>query len=124
MTMKQSMFFLPKVKFCLYYERKIFVSNLATHTIDAFDREGMFLKKIGKKGTGYGEFIRPSGLAIDETGQLVVTDNNGVQVFTSDGKFVTKFGGDVLSCAQGVSVLKDGRIIVTDYLTNQVLIFE
>ena len=108
---------------CLYYERKIFVSNWATHKIDVFDCEGKFLKEIGKQGTGNGEFIYPAGLAIDKTGQLVVTDKNGVQVFTLDGKFVTKFGGDVLSEAFGVSVLKNGCIIVTDCRKSHLLIF-
>ena len=93
--------------------------------IDVFDCEGKFLKEIGKQGTGNGEFIYPAGLAIDKTGQLVVTDKNGVQVFTLDGMFVTKFGDDVLSSnARGVSVLKDGRIIVTDYNEDKLLIFE
>ena len=110
---------------CLYYERKIFVCNRATHTIDVFDCEGKFLNKIGKQGTGNGEFSFPSGPAIDKTGHLVVADDNGVQVFTLDGMFVTKFSSGVLSSAPyGLSVLTDGRVIVTDYDKDQFLIFE
>ena len=109
---------------CLYYDRKIFVSNLATHTIDVFDFKGKFLKEIGKQGTGNGEFSLPSGLAIDKTGQLVVTFINGFQVLTADGKFVAKFGGDVFRGPRGLSVLKDGRYIVTNYLKDEFLIFE
>ena len=109
---------------CLYYERKIFVSNWTIHTIDVFDCEGKFLKEIGKRGTGKGEFSYPSGLAIDKTGHLVVADYNGVQVFTLDGMFVTKFGSNVIEDPRGVSVLKDGGIIVTDLKTCQLLIFQ
>ena len=108
---------------CLYYERKIFVSNLATDTIDIFDCEGKFLNELGKSGTRNGEFIEPVGLAIDKTGHLVVTDENGVQVFTFDGMFVTKFGSNVLKDLRGVSILKDGRVIVTDFKKHQLLIF-
>ncbi|KAL9955462.1 hypothetical protein ACROYT_G036790, partial [Oculina patagonica] len=109
---------------CLYHERKIFVSNFATKTIDVFDCEGKFLKEIGTQGTGNGEFSRVAGLAIDKTGHLVVADIKRVQVFTLDGMFVTKIGSDVLGYPQGVSVLKDGRIIVTDFYQDQFLIFE
>ena len=108
---------------CLYYERKIFVSNLATDTIDVFDCEGKFLNEIGKRGTRNGEFIEPVGPAIDKTGHLVVADDNGAQVFTLDGMFVTKFARDVLKDPRGVSVLKDGRVIVTDFKKHQLLIF-
>ena len=110
---------------CLYYERKIFVSNWATHTIDVFDCEGKFLNEIGKDGTGNGEFSYPSGLAIDKTGHLVVADYNRVQVFTLGGMFVTKFASGVLSSAPyGLSVLTDGRVIVPDYDEDQFVIFE
>ena len=108
---------------CLYYERKIFVSNWATHTIDVFDCDGKFFNEIGKRGTGNGEFSYPSGLAIDKTGHLVVADDNGVQVFTLDGMFVTKFASDVIEEPRGVSVLKDGRVIFTDVKKLQLLIF-
>ena len=109
---------------CLYYERKIFVCNWTTDRVDVFDCEGKFLNEISKHGPGNGEFRFPSGLAIDKTGHLVVADDNGVQVFTLDGKFVTKFTSDVFSNPYGVSVLKDGRLIVTYCDKNQFLIFE
>ena len=109
--------------YSLYYERKIFVSNGATDTIYVFDCEGKFLNEIGQRGIGNGEFIDPAGLAIDKTGHLVVTDDNGVQVFAFDGMFVTKFGSNVLKDPRGVSVLKDGRVIVTDFNKLQLLIF-
>ena len=103
---------------------KVFVSNLATHTIDVFDCEGKFINEIGKHGTGNGEFSWPAGLAIDKTGHLLVADDNGVQVFTLDGMFVATFASDVLVDPRGVSVLKDGRIIVTNLQTCQLLIFQ
>ena len=97
---------------------------MSTDTIDVFDCEGKFLNEIGKHGTGNGEFSWPAGLAIDKTGHLVVADVNGAQVFTLDGMFVTKFASDVLLNPYGVSVLKDGRVIVTDNDEDQFLIFE
>ena len=109
---------------CLYYDRKIFVSNSYIDTIDIFDCEGKLLKEIGEQDTENGEFLYPSGLAIDKTGHLVVADRNGVQLLTLDGMFVTKFASGVLVDPLCVSVLKDGRIIVNDIGKSQLLIFE
>lgn len=108
---------------CVLYGRKIFVSNWATDAVDVFDCEGKFLKEIGKHGSGSGSFRQPTGLAIDKTGLLVVADENGVQIFTPDGMFVTKFGDDIVSDPYGVSVLRDGRIIVTDGYKGRLFIF-
>lgn len=108
---------------CLYWEGKIFVSNWATNAIDVFGGDGKLLQEIGKQGSGNTEFSRPTGLAIDKTGQLVVADDSGVQVFTLDGMFVTKFGIFVLSNPYGVSVSNSGRIVVSDEDEDQIQIF-
>ena len=43
----------------------------------------MFVKSFGTKGTGPGEFDRPSGVCISPEGAVIVVDfgNNRVQVF-------------------------------------------
>ena len=58
-----------------------------------FDSHGKFLKKWGKAGKGYSEFITPHGLALDAKGRLYVADrvNNRIQIFTQDGKFITEW---------------------------------
>ena len=109
---------------CLYYDGKIFVSNWATQTINVFDCEGNLLDEIGTQGNcGNREFTMPTGLAVDKSGHLFVADLDRVQEFTLDGMFVSEFGGDVLPGPRGVSVLGDGRVIVTDCEKDQVLIF-
>ena len=108
---------------CMYWEGKIFVSNWATNTVDVFDCDGKLLHEIGKQGSGNAKFSRPTGLAIDKTGQLVVADDSRVQVFTTDGMPVTKFGIFVLSNPYGVSVSNSGRIIVSDWDEDQLQFF-
>jgi hypothetical protein len=48
----------------------------------------------GGRGIGPGEFWKPSGIAIDGRGRVLVVDhgNHRVQVFEQDGTFVTAFG--------------------------------
>jgi DNA-binding beta-propeller fold protein YncE len=58
--------------------------------ISVFDRNGKFLRVIGKTGTGPGEFRTPHALAFDSQGRLIVADrhNHRIQILTKDGKYL------------------------------------
>src|SRR5207237_2019251 len=58
-----------------------------------FDRNGMFLRVIGKTGTGPGEFRTPHALKFDSQGRLIVADrhNHRVQILTKDGKYIGEY---------------------------------
>ena len=50
---------------------------------------------FGSKGNGQGQFDRPVGIAVSKkTGniELAYGNNEIIQIFTSEGKFVTEFG--------------------------------
>ena len=69
----------------------------------------------GKKGKGENE-LDAVGLFFDEdTQQIYIADcvNERVQVMSLQGKFITRFGQDVLQLPWGISVNKD-HIFVTD----------
>ena len=58
------------------------------------EEEYSFAFKWGSNGTGDGQFMRPHGIDFDSKGNVYVTDRdlNNVQKFTSDGKFISKWG--------------------------------
>jgi DNA-binding beta-propeller fold protein YncE len=60
-----------------------------------FDKDGRFLLAWGKKGKGEGEFVIPHNVRLDSKGQVYVADreNDRVQVFDQNGKFIRQFGG-------------------------------
>jgi DNA-binding beta-propeller fold protein YncE len=62
--------------------------------ISVFDRNGKFLRVIGKTGTGPGEFRTPHALEFDSQGRLIVADrhNHRIQILTKQGKFVAEYG--------------------------------
>jgi sugar lactone lactonase YvrE len=61
--------------------------------IAVFDRNGKYLREIGKKGSGLLEFDQPHALALDDKGRLFVGDrsNNRIQILTQDGKFLEEW---------------------------------
>ena len=96
---------------------------------------------FGEKGTGDGQFDEPrgkfdhtlyirvayalsttfAGVAIDDMGNIIVADtqNNRVQVFDAEGKFLRKFGSRGSGFGQfdqpwGVAIDKQGHIVVSD----------
>ena len=116
---------------CVFYEDKIFVSDLDAHVIKVFDSTGTFLYEFGGYGTGDGKFIRPAGLAVDKTGHLLVcsTGNHRVQVLTLDGKFVSKFGSHGNKMGQlgrptNLCLLRSGHIVVCELDNNRLQVFE
>ena len=59
-----------------------------------FSPDGQVLTVWGSKGTGDGQFDDPASVAVDPTANKVyVADprNKRIQVFDSDGKFLTKW---------------------------------
>jgi len=64
----------------------------ANSRILKFSKDGKFIKSIGKKGSGPGEFDQPHALAFDSKGRLIVGDrgNNRIQILDQDGKFISE----------------------------------
>ncbi len=87
--------------------------NLAAR-ISVFDKNGKFLRSIGKTGTGPGEFRTPHALEFDSKGQLVVTDrhNHRIQILTKAGKFVLEYDG--FGRTSGLAIDKNDVIYTAD----------
>ncbi|PWU03322.1 MAG: hypothetical protein C5B51_19165 [Terriglobia bacterium] len=66
-----------------------------------FDKNGKFLKTWGGKGTEPGQFVVAHGIAVDAKGLLWVMDreNQRIQVFDQDGKFVRQLKYAALPCS-------------------------
>jgi len=96
-----------------------------------------FLFKFGDTGSGLpnvspplGALFKPSGIEVDDSGKLYVTDeNNHVQVFDSSGKFLFKFGqygnGDgEFDYPAELALDKYGKIYVADAYNNRIQVFD
>ena len=83
---------------------------------------GEYLYDIGSKGSGDGQLLAPTGLAIDKFNRLIVCDGlNSVrrlQLFTLDGKYIAKVTGSFFNHNTelfGCAVSNTGHLFVTDY---------
>ena len=82
--------------------------------ISVFDRNGKFLRTIGKTGTGPGEFRTPHALVFDSQGRLIVADrhNHRIQILTKEGKFIREY--TEFSRVSGLAIDKDDNIYAAD----------
>jgi sugar lactone lactonase YvrE len=62
----------------------------------------VFNRAWGSTGTGPGQFQFPFAIGVDATGHVYVADGSRIQVFTSDGTFLSQFQVDVSPNALGV----------------------
>jgi DNA-binding beta-propeller fold protein YncE len=87
-------------------------------------------KQGGGAGNGPGEFNSPTGVAVDESGNVYVADfgNDRIQIFDDDGEFAAAFNADVAGDGQldgpaDVAVDELGNIFVADFINDRVLKF-
>lgn len=71
----------------------IYISETQDQVIKVFDSSGKFIKTIGAKGSGPGEFQRIAYAATTKMGELIVTDTAArrTSFFDSSGKFLKSF---------------------------------
>jgi DNA-binding beta-propeller fold protein YncE len=56
-----------------------------------FSPDGKFLNRFGDSGNQPGQFQAPAAIAVDGKGRIFVSDIKGVQVFDSNGRYITAF---------------------------------
>ena len=107
----------------------VYVSDF--NGVQKFTGTGTFIAQVGTAGTAAGQLNEPIGLAVDEAGNLYVTDSGlgRVQKFSSTGDFLSSWGrvgnqlGLLGSAVRGLEWLGDGRLLVTSTSNNQLVWF-
>jgi DNA-binding beta-propeller fold protein YncE len=109
----------------------VYVLDQGRTRVVKLNPDGKVLTVWGTKGTGDGQFDDPAAVAVDPTGNKVyVADprNKRIQVFDSEGKFVTKWIVQEWGGPYGFEDLaidsKAGRIYASSTHMNAVLVFD
>jgi DNA-binding beta-propeller fold protein YncE len=84
-----------------------------------FSKEGKYLFEWGRKGDKPGEFNIPHAIDLDANGNVYVADreNNRIQEFDTNGKFVREWKDKSLSKLYSVTIFpKNQHVFAVDYL--------
>lgn len=116
--------------------RFLYVADIDLDQVLVYDADTFQpIRKIGTAGKNHtlttpGDFAKPTGVAVDQDGNLYVADtlNARIEVFDADGTFVRAFGkrGDgpgYFAMPKGVAIDCDGHIWVADSMQNRVQVY-
>jgi len=84
----ETSFFPNGVQLSVDAEGMIYVSDFGNRRIQVFDRNGNFVRTLGRQGQGPGEFQFPGKVLFDDQGHLLVWEGLGLIVFNRDGTFL------------------------------------
>src|SRR6185437_7575051 len=117
----------------LDYVGNVYVVDAANSTIQKFTSDGKFITKWGSAGDNDNQFRYPTAIAVDSAGNVYVSDfgnsaklsNSTIQKFTSDGKFLTKWGSiggcdGQLDHPIGISVDHLSYVYISDHDNNRI----
>jgi NHL repeat-containing protein len=138
--------FIPQVKFngiTTDNLGNVYVVDGFNDRVQKFSSNGTFITQWGRSGFGNREFLDPTGIATDNesnvylvelgistgVGDLRDQNTTKVQVFSSNGTYITKWGqygegNSQFSIPLGIAVSSKGLVYVTDYLNSRVQVFE
>lgn len=102
------------------------------HDVVVYDAgDGHYVRTIGKRGIGAGEFNLPLQASTAPDGNLYVVDSGNfrIEIFSPDGRYLDSFGSvgrapGQFARAKGITVDKEGKIYVVDTAFGNVQIFD
>jgi hypothetical protein len=100
----------------------LYVNDAFSPRIQKFTNDGFFIKQWGSLGTGNGQFTLPlEHLEVDSPDKVFMVDsesNPRVQLFDTEGNFITKFGessgAGELDVPEHVGIDTQGNVYVVD----------
>ena len=104
----------------------IFITDTGNSRVLKVDDKFNLIKQWGTKGTGNGQFIHPHAIDVDSKGNVYVGVLNqpGVQVFDSNGTYLTRWGssgtgpGQFSIPQEHIAVDKNDYIYIVDGASN------
>jgi streptogramin lyase len=69
----------------------IYALGTFSNAVFKFSPEGKFITRFGDAGEQSGQFRAPQAIAVDGKGRVYVSDIKGVQVFDTNGRYLTVF---------------------------------
>ena len=110
------------------HREQVYVCDRDNNRIQVFDLDLNFIRSIGSRGKGRGEFNGPYDVKFDTAGNMYVAEygNNRVQVMDSSGQFIRVFGQEGEGKLDRPSALHiaDKYVYVSDYWNHCIVVYE
>jgi DNA-binding beta-propeller fold protein YncE len=105
----------------------IYVADIGNYRVQKFAPDRSFLLAWGSKGTGDGQFLSPTGIAVAGDGRVYVSDEsrNDVQIFDGEGTWLGTIGEQgegegQFRVPEGITVDMAGDLWVADFSNNRI----
>jgi DNA-binding beta-propeller fold protein YncE len=110
-------------------DARLAVVDVLNTRMQIFERTGRFSIEVGEWGVLPGQLFRPKGVAVDNEGNLYISDSymNIIQVFSDTGVFMhvleVSGGSGTFETPVGMTIDDQNRLYVAEMLKNKVSIF-
>ena len=107
------------------YDNEVYVCDHNNHRIQIFDLDLNFVRSIGSRGEGRGEFNALCDVKFDTAGNMYVAElgNGRVQVMDRSGQFIRQFGEGKVDRPSGLHIA-DKYVYVSDLSGRCILVYE
>lgn len=102
---------------CVAPSGELYVADgYGNSSVHRFSAAGDHISSFGNPGSGPGQFRVPHSVSVSQDGRVYVADreNNRVQVFTAEGKFLAQWTD--FKCPMGVHIDANQVVYVTDQI--------
>ena len=114
------------------YGDLLYVCDRGAGTVLVLDKfTGEELRRVAREGSGEGELYMPTNLALDESGNLYISDTGNARVllFDAQGNYLRQIGArgramGLLARPKGIAVDRQGRLYVVDAAFENVQVFD
>jgi len=92
-TDDENQFFRFPMDIAIDKENNVYIVEYFNHRIQVFDRQGKYIRTIGRPGQGPADFFKPSSMGICKNGNIVVSDssNKRIQILDKTGNYISSF---------------------------------
>jgi len=99
-------------------EGNVYICDESNHRIQVFDKNGKYLRTLGRRGNGPTDLLNPNALDFDIQGNIVISDqsNRRVQVFSTEGKYLDSFKYGTHAIFEMASAHKRDEVIIYNLL--------